>query len=79
MYNCYTNDAKDAKNKADKKKTIKVAKLEISKQKRDDIMLKNYWKRVENFMIQMVENPIKQNDKKLESINDHKFRDEHPN
>merc|ERR1712159_910811 len=27
----------------------------------------------------MVENPIKQNEKKLESINDHKFRDEHPN
>lgn len=79
MYNSYAHDKKEKQLKDEKKRAIKQAKLDIAKGKRDDIMLKNYWKRVENFMIQMVENPIKQNEKKLESINDHKFRDEHPN
>ena len=78
MYNYYLNESKKSTTKKEDKKAVKLAKLEQQKRKRDDIMLKNYWKRVENFMIQMVENPVKQNEKKLASIHDHKFRDEDP-
>lgn len=78
MNNVWLNDRKERGESADKRKGKKLAKLDVSKRKRDDVMLKNYWKRVENFMIQMVENPIQQNQKKCASINDHKFRDEDP-
>ena len=60
----------------------------------EEKLLKNYWKRVENFMIQvpgspstpskssligqMVENPIKAQEYKKSDFHSHKFRDENP-
>lgn len=66
---------REAFNDSANKKKIKFDKCQ---NKKDENMIKNYWKRVENFMIQMVENPIHCDEFEKGSINDHKFREENP-